>query len=109
MKRFLLYITQPFAFGYNMVMGAIRFFIFVAAFAPLIPTMLTWMDDGKFALPDLKVPAKSYNGLFEMWNRLTNAFETIVCVLIMADMKLSTDKPFGAAMGKYSFLYLFKV
>ena len=91
-----------------MVMGAIRFFIFLAAFAPSFQTMLSWMD-GDYGLPDPTESAISYKDFFKVWGFLTKAIETFISIIVMADMKLSTDAPFGNPVGKYSFLYLFKV
>ena len=90
------------------IMGTVRFFVFLAAFAPSIPMMLSLMD-GDFGLPHPIESDKPYKYFFKAWDFLTKKFEFVVCILIMADMKLSTDTPFGNPVGKYSFLHLFKV
>ncbi|KAK3107418.1 hypothetical protein FSP39_014163 [Pinctada imbricata] len=107
LKRFITFVTAPFAFSYTIGMGALRAAIFLAAATPCIELALSWMD-GNYA-PDIKNKFASYTGLFSFWSYILEMLEKIVCILLMTDIKLSTDAPFGSLMKDFTFLYLFKI
>lgn len=94
-------------FPLAVLLGSVRLLWFMLALSAVINNFLIGIVDQNM----MKWGYESISAviLIKYWKWFAMVFEGIVCVLIMADTVVTTDRPFGNVMDEYSFLYLLKV